>query len=368
MVHSQLPQFLFNIVLRMLRYPKIIIITFLFLSNSSLIAQELKDLELAEIQNDALLFDYRLHRNPFFILRNLAIEDSVKNLKPVHLYRGSVIYGGQALREKYKPKKHYKIDLQVEPYYNSRFGDVDDPFRTQLGLGPRLELTSKSGLYGVFQWLFPIQNDFDVEIGFGNRPGESGIGFTKIFNQKIFLNTFAGIFTNRRYGISGELIFMNEIGTLYYGGGLFYSGPYIYTNSTFIRERVRYLSGYGFFAYRIISQDITLRLIAERYLRDDYGGRLEVTRQFGNTDIGFYAQKSKNGENGGIMVTLSLWPRKFYSNSWFQFRPPHSLRIQYDLLTAIQSGQSVRNQTDFYYDILRFNPHFIEEQIKTLSK
>lgn len=335
---------------------------------TTMLAQELSDLEAVEANGDNFIFDYRLHRNPFFILRNLTLEDSVKEKKHIHLYRGSVIYGGEHLAGKYRNQKHYKLDFQLEPYYNSRFGDVDDPFRTQLGIGPRVEWTSKWGIYGVFQWLIPIQNDFDVEVGFGHRPGETGIGFTRVFNQKVFLNAFAGIFMNRRYGASTELILMNETGRFYYGGGLFYSGPYIYTDNTFIRERVRYLSGYGFLAYRIVSQDLTLRLIGERYLHDDYGGRLEVIRQFGNTDIGFYAQKSKNGENGGIMVTLSLWPRKFYNNSWFQFRPPHSLKIQYDLITATRSGQALRNQTDFFYDILRLNPHFIEEQMKTLSK
>ncbi len=335
---------------------------------TTMLAQELSDLEAVEIDGDNFIFDYRLHRNPFFILRNLTLEDSVKEKKHIHLYRGSVIYGGEHLDGKYQNRKHYKLDFQLEPYYNSRFGDIDDPFRTQLGIGPRLEWTSKWGIYGVFQWLIPIQNDFDIEVGFGHRPGETGIGFTRIFNQRVFLNAFAGIFTNRRYGASSELILMNESGRLYYGGGLFYSGPYIYTDNTFIRERVRYLSGYGFLAYRIVSQDLTIRLVGERYLYEDYGGRLEVVRQFGNTDIGFYAQKSKNGENGGIMVTLSLWPRKFYTNSWFQIRPPHSLKIQYDLLTATRSGQALRNQTDLFYDILRFNPYFIKEQMKTLSK
>lgn len=331
-------------------------------------AQELSDLEAVEVSADNLIFDYRLHRNPFFILRNLTLEDSVKEKNHIHLYRGSVIYGGEHLDRKYRNQKHYKLDIQLEPYYNSRFGDVEDPFRTQFGIGPRIEWTSKWGIYGVFQWLLPIQNDFDVEVGFGHRPGETGIGFTKVFNQKVYFNSFAGIFTNRRYGISSELILMSSGGKFYYGGGLYYSGPYIYTDNTFIRERVRYLSGYGFLAYRVISQDLTLRLIFERFLNEDYGGRLEVVRQFGNTDIGFYAQKSDFGENGGIFITLSLWPRKFYNNSWFQFRPPHSLRIQYDLITATQSGQTLRNQTDFFYEILRFNPRFIEEQMKTLSK
>ncbi|XOV91194.1 MAG: hypothetical protein ACFHWX_13385 [Bacteroidota bacterium] len=350
----------------MLSQPKTILASFLLLSNLLLTAQELKDLELAEIRDDAFIFDYRLHRNPAFILRNLATNDSVKDLKPVHLFRGSVIYGGEALTGKYRPQKHYKLDLQVEPYYISRFGDLDDPFKTQLGLGPMLNWTTKWGVYGTFQWLFPIQNDFKIEPGFGQRPGETGIGYSTIMNEKIFVNLFGGTFTNRRYGLSGELILMNLQGRLYSGGGVYYSGPWYYTDDTFIRERLSEWTGYIFLAYRITSQDLLLRLTGEQFLYEDVGVRFEMLRQFGNTDIGFYAQKSKNGENGGIMVTLALWPRKFYNNSWFQFRPPHSFKIQYDLLTATQSGVSLRNQTNFFYDILRFNPNYVKKQIEFL--
>ena len=143
-------------------------------------AQELSDLEAVEVSADNLIFDYRLHRNPFFILRNLTLEDSVKEKNHIHLYRGSVIYGGEHLDGKYRNQKHYKLDFQLEPYYNSRFGDVEDPFRTQFGIGPRVEWTSKWGIYGVFQWLLPIQNDFDVEVGEARRKKEIPQDFEEI--------------------------------------------------------------------------------------------------------------------------------------------------------------------------------------------
>lgn len=328
------------------------------------VSQELRDLEAATTSGQSMLFDYRLHRNPAFIYRYLHHHDSTKKLHLVHLYRGSVIYNDQPDKKELPDQKgHYKLDFQLEPYYTSRFGDVDDPFRTQIGLGPLLQWNSRWGLYGIFQWLIPLQNDFKSIIGFGHRPGEVGIGYTKIFHQRSFINLFAGTFNNRRYGLSGEFIQMNQEGTIYYGGGIFYSGAYVFTDQTFIREVVDYVSGYLFFAYRFPKPDITLRLTGERYLFDDHGFKFEALRQFGNTDIGFYGQKSQNGVNGGIMVAFSLWPRKFYNNRWFQARLPHSFRFQYDLKSATtQTGRSVSNQTDFFYDILRFNPKYIENQ------
>lgn len=329
-----------------------------------LLSQNMEELEAVSVSANQLTFDYRLQRNPYFIYRYLLTQDSTKHLNLVHLYRGSVIYSNRT-PETTKPNKgFYKIDLQFEPYYNSRFGDQDDPFKTQFGIGPRLQLNSRNGFYGIFQWLVPLQNDFKNETGYGNRPGEIGFGYTKILSQHHFFNAFAGTLTNRRYGITGEYIFMNRAGTIYSGISLFYTGGYIYSEETFTRERLAYLSGYTFLAYRFKDSNITLKATFERYLNDEYGGAFEAYRQFGNTDIGFYGQKSKNGENAGIKVTFALWPRKFYSNRWLQVRFPHSLGLQYDLKHTNQSGEQVRTQTDFYYEILRFNPNFIDNQLK----
>lgn len=312
-----------------------------------------------------LTFDYRLHRNPYFIYRFLLTQDSTKNLSLTHLYRGSVIYSYGSAPDRIQKKGFYKVDLQFEPYYNSRFGDKNDPFKTQVGIGPRLQLNSRNGFYGIFQWLFPLQNDFKNETGYGNRPGETGAGYTKILIKQHFFNAFAGTMTNRRYGLAGEYIFMNKQGTLYSGISIFYTGAYIYSQQTFTRERINYTSGYGFIAYRFKQTNLTLKATLERYLNNEWGGTFEAYRQFGNTDIGFYGLTGKNGENAGIKLVVALWPRKFYNNSWMQVRFPNSLGFQYDLKSTTQAGEQVRTPTDFFYEILRFNPNFIDQQIKS---
>lgn len=352
-----------------MRKTRFLVLAIVYCWALSSVGQELKDLEMVNSSATSLTFDYRLHRNPAFIYRTLLSTDSLKNKTLTHLYHGSIIYNyGTPSNPKPtsnpKSKGLYKVDIQLEPYYNSRFGDKDDPFRTQIGIGPKIQLNSKKGLYAVFQWLIPLQNDFTKELGYGNRPGETGFGYTKIISKQHFFNAFAGTLTNRRYGINGDYIFMNRQGTIYSGLSLFFTGGFIYTDGTFTRERLDYISGYAFFAYRFKKSDITLKTTFERYLDNELGVTFEAYRQFGNTDIGFYAQKGERGENAGLKITFSLWPRKFYSNSWIQIRLPHSLNLQYDLKAATQSGEQVRAQTDFYYEILRFNPSFINKHIK----
>lgn len=340
-------------------------VLFIFFLSSSLagLAQALSELEAVTKTDETLAFDYRLHRNPVSIYKYLLTTDSTKDLNLVYRYHGYTIYGNdEGLK---KEATGYRLDLQIKPYYIARFGDVDDPFRTQVGIGPKLQWNAKKGFYAVFQWLLPLQNDFTNELGYGARPGELGVGYSGIFGKQHFVNVFTGTLTNRRYGTYGEYNYLTSDSRWYFGGAAYYSGGYIYRENTFTRERIRYFSGYVYTAFRFIRPDITVKVTGERFLEDDYGVTVEVMRQFGNTDIGFYGQKTQNGDNAGILITLALWPRKFYTNRWFQVRPPHSFSLQYDLKAAVRSGNPVRSYQRFYNEILRFNPHFIKNQLKS---
>lgn len=336
------------------------VLLFILMATFPGFCQQLSDLEATGLDGNYMVFDYQLHRNPAYIYRYLYHIDSTKHYQLTHLYRGNVIYGDNSAP---RPSHRYKIDVQLEPYYNSRFGDEDDPFKTQIGVGPKIQLNSKYGFYGMFQWLIPLQNDFDTDLGYGPRPGELGVGYTKILRQQHHLNVFAGTFTNSQYGLGMDYVFRNRTANLYFGGSTFYTAKYIFIDNRYTREQLHYISGNIFVAYHFKAPSVTFKLSGERYLYNDYGIGFEVYRQFGNTDIGFYALQAKNGENVGFKVAFALWPRKFYNNSWMQIRFPHTLRFQYDLKNANRSVNQVRNQTDFFYEILRFNPYFINKQL-----
>ncbi len=324
-----------------------------------------RDLERSSREVDHLVFDYRLHRNPTFVLDEMRLLDSLDNVgTKTYLYNGDpiVTLGIDSVDIVPEPGNPYKVDLQIKPLYYAEYGDFREPLRTQLAIGPRLQVNFKH-FYAVGQWILPFQNDFNLRLGFGSRPGELGLGYARVLNRVNFTNTFIGTFTNQRYGAYTEYIRMLAGGRFYLGGSFYYTGRYAYDEQILYREVIKYFSGNVFGLYRIVRHDLTLRLTAERFLRDDAGVTFEIFRQFGNTDIGFYGTRSQNGDNAGFFVVFSLWPRKFYANKWLQVRPPHSFRLTYDLRPNTGISERTRPYNDFFYDIYRFNPQYIQNQL-----
>lgn len=328
-----------------------------------------EDLEVATERGDsAYIFDYRLHRNPALILKELR-EQKGDSVELAHLYRGNVIYrtnDSSRFDIDLNPQKviPYKLDFQIRPYYYAEYGQFDRPVQTQIGISPRLQIDFFKGFYGVFQWMIPLQNDFKIRTGYETRPGELGIGYTHIWDQRYFFNVFAGTFINDRYGIYAEYIWSDASGRFYTGVSGYYTGRYLYdfSEQTLFRDFINYPSGHIFFAYRFVKHDLTVRVMAERFLRDDEGFTFELFRQFGSTDIGFFASRSTRGDNAGFYITFALWPRKFVAAKKAQFRLPHSFRLNYNLRPNTGISEITRPYTDFFYDIYRFNRHFIENQ------
>lgn len=338
-----------------------------WISLNQLIAQESwKDTELKKSKEGVTYFDYRHHRNPTYFFKRKLKDD--KDSVFVHLFRGKAIVELKSdtflLPRKYSTSQiPYKIDIQVKPLFSAEYGDFREPVRTQLAIGPRLEL-AVGGLYGVFQWVLPFQNDFKNRFGSSYRPGEVGIGFTEIIKGKSFLNLFIGTFTNDRYGAYSEFVSRTTSAKFYYGFSAYYTGRFLYEGGTLFREDINYFSGNIFAQYKLKYPDVNIRLTVEKFLRSDFGATLDVFRQFGNTDIGFNFTISKNGENAGIYVILPLWPRKFYSNDWIQIRPPHSFQFTYDLRPNTGIAEKARTYNNFFTDIYRFNLPYLNNELK----
>ncbi|MFY0686929.1 MAG: hypothetical protein JXQ90_07185 [Cyclobacteriaceae bacterium] len=337
------------------------------LGQGSLIDYE--HLESTSAQENTFLFESRMHRNPRHTYRLLLNTDSLKGKELVYLYQGHPILAYKdsavvAIRDGLSYQPSYRLDLQLKPIYYAEYGHYDEPFRTQLAIGPRLQFNLRKGFYAVAQWIQPFQNDFDYRLGLGSRPGEIGVGYTLIRKGNHFFNTYLGTFRNRRYGGYASYIRMFGNNRMYAGAAIYYTGLYLLDAGTLYADPINYLTGYVHFTYRLPRYGLVARVQAEKYLRDDIGGKLTVFRQFGNTDIGFFASKSVAGDNAGFYVTFALWPRKFYANRWIQIRPPHSFKLNYDLRPNTGIGEQLRPYTDFYEDILRFNPDFVRDGLE----
>ncbi len=341
-----------------------LVIAFIGLSDS-ISSQDISDIELYQQTETEVFFDYRLHRNPLYIYSKLDSTDTFHT--HTHLFRGNAIvtrnnqgfaeYGGTTTFS-----KAYKLDLQLRPLVVQEFGRFSDPVRNQVSLAPRLAYNIR-GFYAIAQWVLPIINEFN-RTGLGQRPGEIGLGYTKIWAGRSFVNLFAGTFTNNRYGFYGEFIQSILDSRLYTGLSVYQTGGLLYDDNVFFRENIGYFSGNIRVLYRFRHPDISVQLSGERFLQDDIGLSFEVFRQFGNTDIGFSVTKSSNGDNAAIFVVLPFFARKIFTNKWFNLRPPNSFSYTYDLRPDTGIALSTRPYTRFDREIYRFNKHYLNGQLR----
>lgn len=348
--------------------PKILLIFLLAMVgfNQLTVAQIVKGTEQLDTIQDQIIFDYRLHRNPANYFKNDIFKNS--NYTWNYLYDGNVVarYKEGKFLNKFQRDTlilpPYKLDIQLVPLFLYNFGDFSDPFETQLGVAPRLKWVPAKGFFMVFQWQFPLQNDFRYSVGYGQRPGQIGLGFHRIFRGRYNFSGYFGTLTGNNYGLNLEYLARTKDAHWYYGGAFFFTGTYIYHEQYFYRQFLSTRSGYVQLAYRIHQWDMTVRMIGDIYLNQDKGVTMEVIRQYGNTDIGFYAIAAENATNAGFFFRIRLWPGKFYSNKWMQIRLPNNFQNYYTVRSNSQMPR-VRHFSSTFNEMLRFNPAFLNGQL-----
>lgn len=317
-----------------------------------------------------LFLDYNLHRNPVsFVKPSINLSSTQSSFS--YLFYGNPIISYHNGRfddvlsgPPFVLSKPYKLDIEIAPHRMVAFGAYDDPIESQLGIAPKLTVVASKGLYGVFQWIIPVQNDFIFNpYTVSHRPGQIGMGYDWFFNSRLALTGYFGTLSSNQYGVHLEFLGRSKDAHWYYGGSYFYTANYGYYDQYYFRESLQTKSGYVQLAYRWHAYDLTLRLIGDVYLNNDLGATFEVLRQYGNTDVGFFAIAAQNGTNAGFFFRCPLWPKKFYSNKLLQVRLPNTFAEYYNVRTAVNMPR-VRNFRSLFEEMLRFNPVYLNKQLK----
>lgn len=342
------------------------------LSAGNSFCQNLNNLESVIADEERVFFDYRFYRNPAKIYRQLQNEheDFLSGRKATILYHGysvATFDQGKFVRKIEKNEKpiYYRVDFSMKPIIRYQFGDYSDPIKTQIGLSPMIKVIPTKGLYAVAQWNFPIQNDFQSQyaLGEGQSPEQIGMGYDYIWQGRYVVSGYVGTLTNKQYGWNLELLGISRDFSWYYGAALFYSGEYLYHEMYLYREPVDVLSGYFQLAYRIKAIDLTIRAIGDLYLDGNKGITMEVVRQYGNTDIGFYGLATKGATSGGLFFRIPLWPGRIWSNHWLQMRTFDTQEQYYSVRTTAAMPRT-RNYRSLLPVMMRYNPHFLNKQMQ----
>lgn len=239
------------------------------------------------------------------------------------------------------------VDLSIHPRYSVHFGFYRDPVMLQANLAPRLNVRLWTGFEIGAQILVPLYNELSSE-GDYIRPGLLTASQFLRLPGPLFVHATAGTFTNRRYGVDVRLRRFFEDGRFWTGLQAGRTGNLFYPNgSIFIRREPDWVVlGTVGMAWR--RHHLYLDGAAGRFLFGDYGGRLEIMRQFRRSDVGFVFTRTVNGANAGLRLIVPFFEGTFAGSRSVRVRPAPDFTWEYMYRAGINAGESY--ETGYYMD------------------
>ena len=262
-------------------------------------------------------------------------------------------------------RSRFKPDIVVIPQLRTQFGNFDNPVQSNINLIPELNLQIAKGLTFKGQYIFPVQNDyfFDEE-GKTMRPGNITLNHFMRLNDDFYVNTTVGLFNKNRAGLNLEIRKIFSDGKFSIGANLGLTTGYSYTGyQTVYLDYEQYLTALLELEYRYVPFNLTGMLQAGNFLYNSLGARINVLRQFGEVNVGFFMLITEDVFNGGFMIGIPLPPRKYTKLKYARIRPSHRFNWEYRAKGFPTSGAMYNTGHDLFVTFLDLNPNQIKSQI-----
>lgn len=251
-----------------------------------------------------------------------------------------------------------RVDVVVHPWFEARFGDLEDAVESRTGVAPELRVALRPGLAFSAQALVTLED----ELSTGEsrvRPALVTLNQTARLPRNVFVSATAGTFTPDRYGVDLE-------GRAYFRNGRWSAGAELgLTGETsFARE------GWSFspvdeptalveLAWRSARYDVTVRATAGAFLGDQRGARLDLFRQFGELEIGGFGFTSAEGSNGGVTLRVPLPFPRHARPAPLRLRAADAFPWQYRYVGLETSGRRYRTGSSLDDLGRRLTPDFV---------
>lgn len=244
-------------------------------------------------------------------------------------------------REPSLNRAYNKADVSVAPWFLAQFGNYDDPLQAQFNIVPTVQVTFLRGLTATAQVVFPLYNNLPGDPD-GNtiRPGLMTLAYTARLPFTTFGSLTAGYFTRDRYGVSGELRKYWFNGRLWAGAALGWTGEMRLTEGYFTYSPIDRFTWRCDAAWRFARYDLTLQAAYGGFIAGDQGWRADVSRQFGEVEIGFFAMESGGVLNGGFNFRVPLPPRRYGTKNAIRLRPASYVPWEYRARGLPPQGRS----------------------------
>ena len=221
-----------------------------------------------------------------------------------------------------------RIDVVVHPWFEASFGNFDNPVASRTGVAPELRMALRPGLSLSAQALITLQDDLPTGES-RVRPALVTLNQTVRLPRNVFVSATAGTFNPKRYGADLETRAYFANGRLWAGTELGLTGVVSYAEEGWYRTPLQDRTALVEAGWRIAPYNVVLRTTAGMFLEHERGVRVDLFRQFGETEIGWFLLASEEGTNGGVTLRIPLLPSKHGAPASVRVRAADAYRWQY---------------------------------------
>lgn len=257
----------------------------------------------------------------------------------------------------------WKIDLVVHPQINAEFATYNNPVASQINLAPALNTSLWKGMSLFAQLIIPIHNELEKE-GDDVRPGLLAVNQAIRLPRNIFVSASLGYFTQHRYGfdVEAQKYFLN--GKTSVGANFGYTGHASYFKGAWSYSPLAHQTMSLNSEFRLPRVDLSLRATYGKFLYQDTAWRLDLVRQFKETDFGFFVLRSEGKLNTGFHFSVPIFPPKHLRASRVRIRTAEYFTWEYRYKGFPNSGVLYDTGNSIHNFLKRLNPNYVTNQVR----
>jgi hypothetical protein len=251
-----------------------------------------------------------------------------------------------------------------------------------VSISPIVQASLWKGSLLSAQVFIPIHNELQYPYESKLRLETATINQLFRLPKDLFVYSSAGLFafTNdighnnyfQRYGVSVDIRKYFGKGRVSAGLTAGYTGMMSLSDGYLNYYPEKTMANFAFFGeYRESRYDFNTKITAGKFLYDDYAVKLEVSRQFHEINLSFFAIKSnlkspgENGTVGGIALAIPIAPRKSPKPAPFRVNLAKYFNFDYTNRIVDPVGRSYRINPDWNDTFRNLNPDFVEKQLNS---
>jgi hypothetical protein len=237
-----------------------------------------------------------------------------------------------------------RVDVVVHPWFEASFGDYANAVRSRTGVAPEVRVALRRGLRLSAQVLFTLQDDLPTGES-RVRPGLVTLSQTLRLPRNLFVHATAGAFTPNRYGMDVQARAYSSSGRWFAGAELGQTGLSSFARGDWRLGRMGSCTALVEAGWRDLRHGVSVTATAGAFLDDQQGIRLDVVRQFGEVDLGWFVVASEEGKNGGAVLRIPVGVPKHPHPGAARIRAADSFRWEYRYYGSVPGGRRFRTET-----------------------